>query len=92
MEITSKQFNTLAVKKKSRGLEERVNKKFEIAYNEISIKENIKELIQKMATKDDLLDAKNEILTAINNLDKQLKNTKIMLVAQRRAFVLNKKM
>ena len=85
--MTSQRFNKLASKKKPRGLKERVNKKFDMALSNGSVKEYIKELKQKMATKSDI----DRLLTAMNNFAKQLEDSKIRFAAQRRASALKKK-
>ncbi|MEA1962791.1 MAG: hypothetical protein U9M94_00970 [Patescibacteria group bacterium] len=87
MELTSQQFNKLASKKKLKGLSERVNKKFDMALRNGSVKEYIKELKQKMATKSDI----DRFFTAMNNFAKQLEDSKIRFAAQRRASDLKKK-
>ena len=47
------------------------------AFNTFSIKEDIKELRQEMASKNDLIEFKNEILTAIDSVAKEQQDSRM---------------
>ena len=88
MEITSQQSNKLAVKKKSRGLEERVNKKFEIALNKPANKMSTREIV--VETESRLAKKIDKIFIILDGIARSHDAFKIKLVALKRVSLLRR--
>ncbi len=77
MTLIPKQFNKLATKDDLKGLEKKIDKKFDAAYHMFAAKEDIKELKREIATKEDI----NKILTAVDGIAKKHQDFETELAA-----------
>jgi hypothetical protein len=77
MTLTPKQFNKLVTKDDLKGLEKKMDKKFDAAYHMFATKDDIKELKREMATKTDV----DKILAAVDGIAKKHQDFEAELAA-----------
>lgn len=77
MTLTPEQFNKLATKDDLKGLEKKMDKKFDAAFDLFATKDDIKELKREMANKEDI----NKILAAVDGIAKKHQDFEAELAA-----------